>query len=124
MCDLDSQGLLNNCVVTGSGSIGSGHITGAAASGAYFYGSNSDGGVTSCHISGDGTLPVCTDYAVVVGSASDIAVEGTAAWVLANDGSDTHIYACTVNPGNGTVSGCVISDGGLTSIGAYQISYH
>jgi hypothetical protein len=122
VCSPAGSGYLNSCAGTGSAHMsGSNAIT---AAGAYLYGANNVGGVTSCLLGADGTLSACNDYSIVPGSdAADLMVDGTAAWVLIQAAGTTHIYVCTVTTSTGAVSGCAISDGGLTSIDAYQLAY-
>jgi 6-phosphogluconolactonase (cycloisomerase 2 family) len=109
VCAVGAAGALSGCVATGSGFSA---LDGISLSNGYAYIANEGGAsVSVCPInSTDGTLSACTASSVG-GNPTDVAFDGTRAYV--GDFASGHMNFCAVG-GNGALGGCAISDGGTT----------
>jgi hypothetical protein len=96
------------------------NLNGISLSGNYAYVANTaNGTVSACTINAsNGTLSGCAASSVGT-MPMDVVINGNQAYV---DDTAGDIYLCAV--GAGTLSGCVISDGGATFSLPIQIAIH
>jgi hypothetical protein len=118
VCQQNSDGSLSNCATTGSGFAAPQDLV---ISGGYAYVTNTDAdNVSTCVVSAvDGTLSSCTT-SPVIGQPMGIALRGSQAYVSTRAHG---INLCDVS-GTGTLSNCVLSNGGMTFSLLVQVAVH
>jgi hypothetical protein len=118
VCQQNVDGSLSACATTGSGFDQPEDL---ALAGGYAYVANTNNGtVSTCVVNGtDGTLSSCTTSAVGSGPMG-IAINGSQAYVSTRNGN---VYLCALN-GAGSLSSCVVSNGGAAFGLLVQIAIH
>jgi hypothetical protein len=121
VCAVGTAGALSGCTPTGSGFSS---LDGISLAGGFAYVANEGAGsVSVCTINAvDGTLSACAASTVLGGNPTDVAFDGTRAYVA--DFVSGHMTLCAV-AATGALVNCAVSDGGTAfAAPANQIAIH
>lgn len=124
ICPIDAMtGLLGNCTSTSQ----SGIFELASANG-YLYTGLIAGGVGVCPIAADGSITTCSTSPIATGVnfVAGITVDGTRAYVSASNSitGQYDVYVCSVDPADGSLSNCTVSDGGANPLLLLHVVIH